>query len=169
MPTWFGANAAPRRQQDEENREIAENAHAQERDLDGSMREFLLAEHPPDCSDVEAYAFEQHQGKEVVTLSADQFGSQAGFGRGGFAREVYCAASDVWVLALPIGIGVVPVVLAHPPAVAETSAQTRQYSADPLVPSRRSENLAVTRFVAQEAELGEDQTERGCQQELEPG
>jgi hypothetical protein len=64
---------------------------------------------------------------------------------------------------------VVPVVLVHPPAVAEAGAKARQYSADPLVPSRRSEHLAVTRFVAQEAELREDQTESGCQQELEPG
>ncbi len=119
--------------------------------------------------DVQVDALEQEQGEEEPALPADEPPRRPhpcfrhGRGEGEHPRV------DVRVLALLVGRAVVPVVLVHPPAVAQTGEDARHDAGTPLVPPRRSEDLAVRRVVPEKAELGDgDREDRGHGQ-LGPG
>jgi hypothetical protein len=63
---------------------------------------------------------------------------------------------------------VVPVVLVHPPAVAETHSQVGQCHADDVVGLRGAEDLPVSGVVPEKAELGGDHCEERRHQQLPP-
>ena len=67
-----------------------------------------------------------------------------------------------------VGVGVVPVVLAHPPPVADTGDRT-VHVADQIVAPARGEDLPVAGIVPDERELGEHHREVHPGQQLPPG
>ena len=85
-----------------------------------------------------------------------------------FGREGEGAQGDVWVGAILVRVGVVPVVLALPPAVADPHQQVRDEKTDPVVPPPGLEDLAMRCVVAEERELGHHDREYRAGQELPP-
>src|SRR5512146_2512021 len=67
-----------------------------------------------------------------------------------------CAPCDVRIGALGVGVGVMPVVLAGPPAVADPGAEVSARHAEDGVGPPGAEDLTVPGIVAEEAELGEN-------------
>src|SRR5689334_24165175 len=63
---------------------------------------------------------------------------------------------DVGVVALLVRVGVVPVVLVHPPTETQPDRQVAIQQSDDVVGPRRSGDLSVPGLVADEAELGVD-------------
>ena len=75
---------------------------------------------------------------------------------------------DVGVGALLVRVGVVAVVLALPPAVADPDQQVRDDQADPVVPPPGLEDLPVGGVVAEERDLGHQNREDHGAGELPP-
>ena len=75
---------------------------------------------------------------------------------------------DVGVVVDLVRVRVVPVVLVHPPGVADPHEEGGQHPADPVVRLAGAEDLPVRRLMAEEGELGEDDPQAGGDQQLQP-
>jgi hypothetical protein len=87
-------------------------------------------------------------------------------GAGG--RECQRADRDVRIGALGVRVGVMPVVLAGPPVVADPGAEVAARDAQDGVGLPGTEDLAVRGIVAKEAKLGEDDRQEHRVRQLPP-
>jgi len=78
------------------------------------------------------------------------------------------AEHDVGVSVLGVGVGMVPAVLAGPPADAESDAQIAAQDADDVVGPPGAEDLLVPGVMADEADLGEDHRQEHGGAQLPP-
>ena len=67
-----------------------------------------------------------------------------------------------------VRVPVVPIVLVHPPAEAESDAEIRHHDADRVVPPPAGKELLVPRVVTEEAELREYDREISSDRQLPP-
>ena len=119
---------------------------------------------------VEVEPLEGEQREEQPPLTAQEPGSGCRVPpRGDLPREGKRARPDVRVTSFLVGVGVVEVVLALPPAQAETGEDRGEDPRRPVVPSSRREHLPVGGVVTEETELGHHESERDREQQLEPG
>ena len=116
----------------------------------------------PDAGHVQADRFQQQHREEQVGLKTErQPGQPRGLAGLGFGEGQH-AYHDVGVRAFLVGVGMVAVVLADPPAVAQPNAQVAEQDADDVVGLTGAEDLAVPGVVTQEPDLREhDGQERG--------
>src|SRR4051794_1399908 len=78
------------------------------------------------------------------------------------------ALPDVRVLALVVGMRVVPVVLVHPPPEAQPDKEVAGEDAQQVVGPSAAPDLLVTAVVAEEGDLGEEQSQPGGGDQLQP-
>jgi len=77
--------------------------------------------------------------------------------------------ADVGVVMFLVGVCVMPVVLANPPAVAQTDQQVPNEPAEQVIRAAGGEDLLVTAVVTKECDLGECDTENDSRDDLKPG
>jgi hypothetical protein len=75
---------------------------------------------------------------------------------------------NIGVAVEVVGVPVVSIVFIHPPAVTKTDAQIRYHHANSVIPPLGQEQLLVTRVVAKEAELRENNSEVSSDRKLPP-
>src|SRR5580658_1233896 len=97
----------------------------------------------------------EEQGEEQVGLAAKEDSGQAPAPGRLVGREGQRAYRDVGVGALGVGVSVMPVVLAYPPAVAHPDAEIAEQQAQDLANPSGPGDLLVAGVVAKEANLGE--------------
>jgi hypothetical protein len=100
-------------------------------------------------------AFQQQHREEQPGLIAGQPAAEAVPGPGLVRGEGNGPAADVRIAAGLVGVGVVPVVLGRPPAVAEPDQQIAVDAADQVVGALGPGDLAVPSVMPDEPGLGE--------------
>ena len=105
---------------------------------------------------------------ERNTLAVGDPLEQAALALGVLGLEGDGVPLDVRILAHGIGGGVVLVVLVHPPLVADAHDDIGQELAQLVIALVRGKDLAVSRLMGQESELGQQQTQCTGHQQLEP-
>ena len=121
-----------------------------------------------DARGVQADRFAEQHREEQVGLVAEHQPGHAPAGarlRGGEGQH---AGGDVRVRALGVGVRVVPVVLADPPAAAQPDAEVAEQDAGDVAGPPGGENLPVPGVVAQEPDLGEDHRQEHGHRQLPP-
>src|SRR5215216_8023147 len=118
---------------------------------------------------VQVGCFQQQQGEEQPALVAGNQPDQPMLGAGLVGGEGQGGDADVGVQVLVVGVGVVGVVLVHPPVEAHPDQQVGVDQADQVVGPAGAEQLAVAGVVADEGQLGEHHREVGGRQQLPPG
>jgi hypothetical protein len=117
---------------------------------------------------VQADRFAEQQREEQVRLVAERQPGRAAASarlRGGEGQR---AGGDVRVRALGVGMGMVPVVLIDPPAVAQPDAQVTEHDAKDVVGPPGAEDLPVPGVVAEEPYLGEHHRQEDGHRQLPP-
>jgi hypothetical protein len=112
--------------------------------------------------------FQQQQREEQVRLVAEHQPGKAAAGASLGLAEGQRADGDVGVRVLSVGVRVMAVVLADPPAVAQPDAQVAEQDAGDIVGPPGAEDLAVPGVMAQEPDLGEDHRQERGHRELPP-
>ena len=134
----------------------------------GGPGQVLAAGQRVDARAVQADGLEQQHGYQQVSLVTEDQPLQAGTGPCAAAGEGQHADHDVGVLALGVRVGVVPVVLADPPAVAEAGGEVAAEDAERVVGLPAGKDLPVACVVAEEADLAEDDGQEHRHAELVP-
>jgi hypothetical protein len=118
---------------------------------------------------VQVDALEGEQGEEQPGLPADDGPSETARPGGDLpGGEGQDAVADVRVVLLLVRVGVVPVVLADPPAVAEPDQDVAQHLTEQVVGAAAGEHLLVPAVVAEERHLGEHDPEGNRGEHLPP-
>ena len=110
---------------------------------------------------------EQHRDEQVRLVAEDEpLYIPRGACPGG--RERQHAEHDVRIGALGVRVGMMPAVLAGPPAVAEPGAEVAARDTEEVVGPPGAEDLAVPGIVAEKAELGKGSGEEDRDSHLPP-
>jgi hypothetical protein len=112
---------------------------------------------------------QQQQRKEQERLVARDHPSKAPLATGLSGGKRQGRNVDVGIQVLVVGVAVVAVVLADPPAEADPDQQIGMDQADQVVGAAAAEDLPVAGVVADEGDLGEDDRQVGGGHQLPPG
>jgi hypothetical protein len=156
-----------RRQHPHQRGDIAGDVSHQQQPLDG-VGPARAPQDGLDAGQVQVGRFQQQQGEEQPGLVAGDEADQPVFGVGLVGGESERGDADVGVQVFVVGVGVVAVVLGHPPVEAHPAEQVGVQQADPVVGPPGPEDLPVPGVVADEGDLGEDDRQEGSRGQLPP-
>jgi len=123
----------------------------------------------PDAFEVQVKSLQHQQRKEQPRLPAGDEPAKTAGARGDLlGGEGQHPVTDVGVVIFLVGVCVMPVVLANPPAVAKTNQQIPNEPAEQVIRTACGEHLLVTAVVTEERDLGERDTENDGRDALQP-
>src|SRR6185437_4902677 len=117
---------------------------------------------------VQVPGLKEQQGEEEGALMGRDESEQPALGLRLFVAPGKHVSPNIRVMVEVGGVAVVSIVFVDPPAITEPNAQIRHDDADEVVPSLGREQLLVTRVVAEEAELCENDSEIRSDCDLPP-
>ncbi len=128
-----------------------------------------LPRQPGDAVHVQAHGLQKQQRKEVPGLITHNRLAEAAPSGGRLHGEGQRPGAHIGVPVRVVRVGVVPVVLVHPPAVAQPDQGIGVYHADHRVGPGTGPDLAVRRIVPDEPHLREHDGQVGRHRQLPPG
>lgn len=117
---------------------------------------------------MQAGRLEEQQRDEQVGLVAEDEPLYIPRGPRSGGRERHHAEHDVRIGALGVRVGMMPAVLAGPPAVAESGTEVAARDTKEVIGPAGAEDLAVPGIVAEKAELGKGSREEDRDTHLPP-
>jgi len=117
---------------------------------------FLLSEEH-DTADMQAVGFKKQEGDEKEFLVFDDKARNAAFFEGSFFAEGDDRDGNVRVHVFPVGVGVMLVVLIHPPAITHANQQVAVQKSKEVVLFCGMKSLAVAGIVGNESDLSENE------------
>ncbi len=99
----------------------------EEQNLDPAAFPGGLLDEEDQTADVQAVGFEQQKGKEKEFLVFDDEARDAAFLEGGFFAEGDDRDGNIGIRVFAVGVGVMLVVLVHPPTIAHADQEVAVY------------------------------------------
>jgi hypothetical protein len=153
-----------RRHQDREHRHPAHGVGQEQQSLaDGAS-----LDHGASTADVQVPRLQQQQGEEGAGLVLRDPPEGPALLRGLDVRPSEDVACDVGILPDLVRCAVMPVVLVHPPPVAQPDTEGGECQAEAIVGAARTKHLLVTGIVAEESDLREHDGEQHRKPQLPP-
>src|SRR4026208_1501893 len=123
----------PRAERNKDEGQIRNEMQGEKQDLDPAIFPCFLLSKENSATDVQAVGFKKQKWEEEETLILNNKAWDTAFFESGFFTERYDRDVNIRVHIFLVGMGMVPVVFIHPPAVTHSDQQVGMQKAEKVI------------------------------------